>query len=61
MTVTLDPATGAYTVTQNAPIVHAAGGDENNQDFTLNYRVTDGDSDTAMARCSSTSTTTRRR
>ena len=47
VTVTLNPATGAYTVTQNAPIVHAAGADENNQDFTLNYRVTDGDGDTA--------------
>ena len=47
VTVTLDTATGAYTVTQNAPIVHAAGLDENNQAFTLNYQVTDGDGDTA--------------
>ena len=47
VTVTLDTATGAYTVTQNAPIVHAAGSDENNQAFTLNYQVTDGDGDTA--------------
>ena len=47
VTVTLDTATGAYTVTQNAPILHAAGLDENNQAFTLNYRVTDGDGDTA--------------
>ena len=47
MTVTLNTATGAYTVTQNAPILHAAGLDENNQEFTLTYRVTDGDSDTA--------------
>jgi hypothetical protein len=47
VTVTLNPATGAYTVTQNNPIVHAAGLDENNQAFTLNYRVTDGDGDTA--------------
>ena len=61
MTVTLDTATGAYTVTQNAPIVHAAGLDENNQDFTLNYRVTDGDGDTADGTLPSTSTTTRRR
>ena len=47
VTVTLDTATGAYTVTQNKPIVHAAGLDENNQAFTLNYQVTDGDGDTA--------------
>ena len=46
LTVTLNTATGAYTVTQNAPIVHAAGSDENNQAFTLTYRVTDGDGDT---------------
>ncbi|HZN84939.1 MAG TPA: hypothetical protein VFC01_35380, partial [Mycobacterium sp.] len=46
-TVTLNTATGAYTVTQNAPIHHdllPAG--ENNQAFTLTYRVTDGDGDT---------------
>lgn len=48
LTVTLtNPATGAYTVTQNAPIVHAAGGDENNQLFTINYSVTDIDGDGA--------------
>src|SRR5262249_41293071 len=47
VTVTLDPATGAYTVTQNNPIAHAAGLDENNQAFTLTYPVTDGDGDTA--------------
>jgi Domain of unknown function (DUF5801) len=46
LTLTLDAATGAYTVTQNAPIVHAAGNSENNQTFTVNYRVTDGDDDT---------------
>jgi T1SS-143 domain-containing protein len=46
LTVTLNAATGAYTVRQNAPIVHAAGLDENNQAFTLTYRVTDGDGDT---------------
>src|SRR6185503_8940070 len=34
------------TVTQNAPILHVAGLDENNQAFTINYRVTDGDGDT---------------
>ncbi|SEF55012.1 DUF5801 repeats-in-toxin domain-containing protein [Nitrosomonas ureae] len=47
LTLTLNTATGAYLVTQNAPIVHAAGLDENNQAFTINYRVTDGDGDTA--------------
>ena len=47
VTVTLDTASGAYTVTQNANILHAAGGDENDLSLTLNYRVTDGDLDTA--------------
>ena len=46
ITLTLNTATGAYTVTQNAPILHPAGGDENDVAFTINYRVTDGDSDT---------------
>src|SRR5262249_49106024 len=46
LNVKLDPATGAYTVTEHAPIVHALGGDENNQDVTLNYQVTDRDGDT---------------
>ena len=47
ITVTLDSATGAYTVTQNAAIDHAAGLDENDISFTLNYQVTDGDGDVA--------------
>ena len=47
LTVTLNPANGAYTVTQNAPIIHPAGLDENNQSFTLNYSVTDIDGDAA--------------
>ncbi len=46
MTLTLDTATGAYTVTQNAPIMHEAGSAENNQAFSISYRVTDGDGDT---------------
>ena len=46
VTADITAATGAYTVTQNTPIVHAAGLDENDQAFTLNYRVTDGDGDT---------------
>ncbi|MGH8353380.1 MAG: retention module-containing protein, partial [Pseudomonas sp.] len=45
LTVTLNTATGAYSVTQNAAIAHPAGTDENNLDFTLNYRVTDRDGD----------------
>ncbi|MHA4838946.1 beta strand repeat-containing protein [Sphingopyxis sp. MSC1_008] len=48
LTVTLNPANGAYTVTQNAPIVHAAGDDENNQPFAIGYSVTDIDGDAAL-------------
>ena len=44
MTVTLD-ASGAYAVTQNAPVKHANGANENTQGFTLTYGVTDGDGD----------------
>ena len=49
ITVTLTPATGAYTVTQNLPILHAddIANAENDQAFPLTYRVTDGDGDTA--------------
>ncbi|MGX1186231.1 hypothetical protein AB7M29_003910 [Pseudomonas sp. F-14 TE3623] len=47
LTLTMVATTGAYTVTQNNPILHAAGLTENNQAFTINYRVTDGDGDTA--------------
>ncbi|WP_226699900.1 DUF5801 repeats-in-toxin domain-containing protein [Qipengyuania gaetbuli] len=46
VTVTLVPTTGAYTVTQNANVLHAAGGDENDLSLQLTYRVTDGDLDT---------------
>ena len=45
MTLTLDAATGAYSVVQNAAILHEAGSDENDQSFTVSYRVTDGDGD----------------
>ncbi|WP_300973034.1 DUF5801 repeats-in-toxin domain-containing protein [Sphingomonas sp. LHG3406-1] len=48
ITVTLNAQTGAYTVTQNAPIVHAAGENENNVAFTFNYTVTDRDGDSAV-------------
>ena len=47
MTLTLNTSTGAYAVTQNAPIDHASGADENNQEFTINYEVKDGDGDKA--------------
>ena len=46
LTATLNTATGDYTVTQNAPLLHEAGHDETNQSFTLTYRVTDRDGDT---------------
>ncbi|WP_346061145.1 DUF5801 repeats-in-toxin domain-containing protein, partial [Halomonas salifodinae] len=46
LTLTVD-ADGNYTVTQDAAIKHAAGGDENNQQFTVGYRVSDGDNDSA--------------
>ena len=38
---------GGYTVTQLNPISHAAGGDENNLQFSINYVVTDGNGDMA--------------
>jgi len=46
LTVTVG-SDGSYSVVQNAPIDHAAGGDENNQSFTINYTVTDVDGDAA--------------
>jgi large repetitive protein len=49
ITVTLNPSTGAYTVTQNAPINHALGDNENGQKFVVPYLVTDGDNDTASS------------
>jgi large repetitive protein len=45
LTITLDSATGAYTVTQNAPILHANADNENNTLFTINYTVSDIDLD----------------
>ncbi len=48
LTVTLDDATsGKYTVVQNHAVMHAAGNDENNATFTINYQVKDGDGDPA--------------
>ncbi|WP_020591701.1 DUF5801 repeats-in-toxin domain-containing protein [Kiloniella laminariae] len=53
MTVTLDDATsGGYTVAQLAPISHPDGSDENNVEFTFNYRVKDGDGDTVDGKLS---------
>ncbi|MBB3240254.1 hypothetical protein FHW68_001745 [Pseudomonas sp. Tn43] len=46
LTLTMVATTGAYSVVQNNPILHAAGLNENNQAFTISYRVTDGDGDT---------------
>ncbi|TYC56438.1 type I secretion C-terminal target domain-containing protein [Rhodobacterales bacterium] len=40
-------STGAYTITQLAPVTHADGGDENDVTFELRYEVKDGDGDTA--------------
>ncbi|MCD8504894.1 MAG: DUF5801 domain-containing protein [Burkholderiaceae bacterium] len=47
LTLSLDAATGAYAVTQNAAIMHELGMDENDQAFTVSYRVTDADGDSA--------------
>src|SRR6185295_10053634 len=40
ITITLNTSTGAYSITQNNPIDHAAGDSENNQAFAITYRVT---------------------
>lgn len=47
LTITLNSATGAYVVAQNAPIMHPKGENENNQNFNLTYQVKDNDGDTA--------------
>ncbi|MBD2836821.1 type I secretion C-terminal target domain-containing protein, partial [Pseudomonas sp. JM0905a] len=47
ITVTLDKLTGAYTVTQNAPVMHTLGGDENDLSFQVGYTITDRDGDFA--------------
>ena len=48
LTISVDPATGEYTVDQLAALDHPAGGDENNLIFTINYTVTDQDGDSAI-------------
>ena len=47
VTITLNEDTGDYTVTQNNSLIHRddANDIENNQNFELAYRVTDGDGD----------------
>ncbi|MGF6690620.1 VCBS repeat-containing protein [Metapseudomonas resinovorans] len=48
ITLTLNWATGAYSVVQNLPVSHPAGGDENDLSFTIGYKVTDADGDSAQ-------------
>ncbi|MFC7535885.1 beta strand repeat-containing protein [Sphingomonas sp. GCM10030256] len=47
LTITVNPATGDYTITQNAAVRHEASGNENNVEFTIGYTVRDEDGDTA--------------
>ena len=47
-TVTItDPVAGTYEIEQFQPILHADGAGENDQQFTISYRVTDSDNDYA--------------
>jgi hypothetical protein len=46
-TVTVDPATGEYTVTLLQPVMHAPGDDENDATVALTYTVVDGNGDSA--------------
>ena len=48
LTITIDPDTGAFTVTENNPVRHAVGDNENNSVFVINYSVTDDDGDSAI-------------
>ena len=45
LTLTLNSATGDYSVTQVAAVDHRNAGNENNQRFEFTYRVTDKDGD----------------
>ncbi|MFC5695699.1 retention module-containing protein [Pseudomonas sp. GCM10022186] len=47
ITITLDRFTGAYTVVQNAPILHPDGYDENDLTFEVEYKIVDRDGDRA--------------
>ncbi|WP_020591703.1 DUF5801 repeats-in-toxin domain-containing protein [Kiloniella laminariae] len=42
-----DTTSGAYTITQLAPLHHVSGIDENNAKFSIHYQVTDNDGDIA--------------
>ena len=46
-TIAFNEATGQYEITQNARILHPAGGEENDLVFVLTVTVTDADGDTA--------------
>ena len=48
LTLTLNPSTGFYTVTLNAPINHGSTQGENDLTFPISYTVTDADGDTAV-------------
>ncbi|MCJ8168817.1 retention module-containing protein [Atopomonas sediminilitoris] len=52
LTLSLNPSTGEYSVTQNAAIDHRAGGNENDQSFNVSYLVTDKDGDQINGRLS---------
>ncbi|HYC94695.1 MAG TPA: DUF5801 repeats-in-toxin domain-containing protein, partial [Sphingomicrobium sp.] len=49
LTVTLDTETGSFTVVQNNPISHPAGGNENNVQFSIGVQVQDVDGDSEPA------------
>ncbi|WP_321504556.1 Ig-like domain-containing protein [Breoghania sp.] len=49
LTGTLNQSTGTYEITQQEPISHVSGGDENQVTFQFRYTVTDGDGDTASS------------
>ena len=48
LTISVNAATGAYTVTENNPVWHAPGDTENNSIFVVTYSVTDEDGDVAL-------------
>ncbi|WP_417662524.1 retention module-containing protein [Pseudomonas sp.] len=45
VSMVLNPATGAYTLTLLQPVLHAEGGAENDALLNIDFTVTDGDSD----------------
>ncbi|OWJ92434.1 hypothetical protein B6S59_20575 [Pseudomonas sp. A46] len=47
ITITLDKHSGAYTVTQNAAILHPEGKHENDLTFEVEYKIVDRDGDRA--------------